>query len=145
MLVAGKTSTLETMRTLLSLLIIALPALSWLNAADAVSGRYTGTWSSENSGNGGSIKMDLKSAADAAQTSEVSFTISTYEVKTKVKSVKAGASSTEIQYEFDLQGNKLVSTLTLAATGDKLEGTYVSRNASGDPVDSGSIKATLAK
>jgi len=140
-----KTSTLETMRTLLSSSIIALLSISCLSAAEAVSGKYNGTWSSDNSGSGGNIKMDLKSGPDAVQNSQVSFTISTYEVKTRMKSVKSEGPATEIQYEFDLQDNKLISTLTLTVNGDKLEGKYVSRSAAGDQVDSGTVKAVVVK
>jgi hypothetical protein len=126
-------------------MIMALLSLTCLSAADAIGGRYTGTWTSENSGNGGGIKMDLKTGADAVQNSEVSFTISNYEIKTKMKSIRPEGSGLEVQYEFDLQGNKLTSTLTLTVSGDKLEGKYVSRNTGGDQVDAGSIKALLVK
>ena len=122
---------------------IVLFLLASLSLTAAEERRFTGNWSSDNSGTSGSIKMSLKSTPED---SEVSFTLSGYDVKTKVKTLKMEDGRLEMSYEFDLQGNKLLSTITASIDADKLDGKYSTKAlADGSAVDSGVVKGAAAK
>ena len=102
--------------------------------------KYTGTWASSNSDSNGKITMSLGTSPDD---STVTFTISTYEVKTKVKSLKVDGDTVMVAYEFDLQDTRLLSTVTAKRNGDKLDGRYVTTVVGGsDQVDSGTFQAS---
>src|SRR3982751_1933931 len=122
---------------------IALLLLATLSLAAAEERRFTGNWSSDNSGTSGSIKMNLKATPED---SDVSFTLSGYDVKTKVKTLKMDNGRLEMTYEFDIQGNKLLSTVTAGIDADKLDGKYSTKAlADGSAVDSGVVKGAATK
>ncbi len=109
-------------------------------ASSSPAGTYTGEWSGA-SGASGTLRLALLEAGGRWDC-QVTFTMGDQEVKTKMKSVKVEGSSFEVQYEFDLGGNLLESTLTGRLQGGMWEGNYrtvtVPERA---PVDEGAWKA----
>lgn len=126
------------MRVIGRFALFALASLLVVFAADV---HYAGTWSSDGSAAAGKIDLQLKPEAS------VSFTVDSREtVRCKVVSVKADASNIEVQYDFELQGYKLRSTLNGTITGNTVEGKYTTKSVEdGSSVDSGTFKATAAK
>jgi hypothetical protein len=103
-----------------------------LLAADSFSGK----WSSSQNDAEGTIDIQL------AEPAVVTFTLRGQEVKTKVLALKKEASGIQMRYEFDLDGARLISTLTGKITGDKFEGKYQTTQAGGDGVvDNGTFTA----
>jgi hypothetical protein len=102
----------------------------------AAGDRFAGDWSSGQSGASG--KIDIRISDPAA----VRITMRDKEVKTKVLSVKKEAAGVQVQYEFNLDGTKLVSTLTGEILGSKFAGRYQTTQAGSDGiVDSGKFTA----
>jgi hypothetical protein len=95
-------------------------------ADDIAAGTYSGKWEG-NSGAGGDFRITL--VADGAGTlkPEVMFTISGEEVKPKVTSSDITGSKIKIVYTYELQGNKLESTIEGERKGALLEGKYKAR------------------
>lgn len=120
------------MRTLM-LLVLATCLLL------AAEGRFSGTWSSSYSDANGNIQLQLSPAP------EVTFTIKGREVKTKVISSKADDSKFEIQYEFTLEEAKLVSTILGTVEAGRMRGTYQTKSADGETVDTGTLTAKPAE
>jgi hypothetical protein len=114
-------------------------------AAQERAGRFSGTWNSLNTEASGTIKMDLKAGPEAIQNSVVTFTISGYEVKTTIKSVKLEADKIDVAYSFDLNGTSLISTVSGRISDGKLEGKYVTTTPDGGQADSGIVKAVVTK
>src|SRR5688572_5358660 len=103
----------------------------------AAGDRFAGDWSSGQ--NDASGKIDIKLSEPAA----VTFTLQNQEVKTKVLSVKKEAKGVQVRYEFDLEGRKVVSTLTGEILGSKCAGRYQTTPSDSDGiVDSGKFTAT---
>jgi hypothetical protein len=103
----------------------------------AADDRFTGDWSSGQ--NDASGKIDIKLSEPAM----VTFTLGDQEVKTKVLSLKKEVKGVQMQYEFDLDGRKLVSTLTGEVLGSKFAGRYETRPVGSDGiVDSGKFTAS---
>ena len=71
---------------------------------------------------------------------EAVFTLGGQEVATIMKRVKIDGDKVEVEYEFDLQGNKLKSTLTGKLDGQTLSGKYNTVDSGGGAVDEGSWK-----
>ena len=117
------------MRVLFALLASACLML----AAD----NFAGKWSSSQNDAEGTINIQL------AEPAVVTFTLRGQEVKTKVLTLKKEAAGVEVRYQFDLDGTKLISTLTGKIDGDKFEGKYQTTAAGGDGVvDNGTFTAS---
>jgi len=120
---------------LLSIALLTL-LVAPLMAAD-LEGRYTGEWT------GGAAAGDLRltlSRAGEEWKCEAVFTLGGQEVPTTMKRVKVDGDKVEVEYEFDLQGNKLKSTLTGQLDGQTLSGKYHTVDNGGGAVDEGSWK-----
>jgi hypothetical protein len=101
---------------------------------------WSGKWTSSRNDNGGSIRISL-----IAQP-EVVFTLNDREVKTKVASHKQDEASFSIEYDFELDGYSLRSSLSGTIKGDTAEGTYKTKSLSdGAGVDEGTFQAAVAK
>jgi len=125
------------MRTVF-LLLTALLGMSF--AADKLAGVYVGKWSGA-SGAAGDFRISL-TAAHGKLTPDVMFTMGSTEVKTKVTHVAVDGSTLEMKYEFDLDGNRLESTIHGTLTGGTLQGKYSTKTvADGSPVDEGEWQA----
>jgi hypothetical protein len=75
----------------------------------------------------------------------VSFDFAGAEVKTNVTVCKIESPRIEAQYDHDLGGNRLQSTIHGERKGDSLAGTYQAKALSnGSPVDDGDWKAAPA-
>ncbi len=121
-------------------ILLAASLVSLAVAADNLAGSYTGPWSGA-AGGSGDIRLKFEQA-DGKWTCEASFTLGGEEVKTVVKSLKVDGAKVEMKYEFDLQGNKLTSSITGTLSGRTLEGKYETAGPDGTPVDAGTFKAT---
>ena len=88
--------------------------------------------------------MNLAAGEDVSKNS-VTFTLSGYEIKTVIRRLKLAGPSVEVQYQFDIEGNRLTSTVTGTITGDKLEGKYVTTSDADSQVDNGTFTTTLVK
>jgi hypothetical protein len=88
--------------------------------------------------------MNLTSGGDVAKSS-VTFTLSGYEIKTVIKRLKLAGPNVEVQYQFDIEGNRLTSTVTGTIAGDKLEGKYVTTSDGDSQVDNGTFTTTIVK
>ena len=109
-------------------------------AADKLAGVYVGKWSGA-SGAAGDFCISL-TAADGKLAPDVMFTMGSTEVKTKVTHVAVDGSTLEMKYEFDLDGNRLESTIHGTLTGGTLQGKYSTKAvADGSPVDEGEWQA----
>lgn len=117
----------------LSLLLL----LSFTLSAADLEGRYSGDWSGGAAA--GDMRLALSRAGDEWKC-EASFTLGGQEVPTTMKRVKVDGDKVEIEYEFDLQGNKLKSTLTGKLDGQTLSGKYNTVDSGGGAVDEGSWK-----
>ena len=126
------------MRVIGRFALFALASLLIVFAADL---HYQGTWSSDSSAAAGKIDLQLKPGAS------VSFTMDSGEsVRCKVVSAKVDTPALEVQYDFELQGYKLRSTLNGTITGETVEGKYTTKSIEdGSVADSGTFKATAAK
>jgi len=113
-------------------------------ADDAIRGNFVGDWSGS-SGAGGKFRLSV--ADDAGKTKcTVSFDYAGEEVKTKVTLCKIDGSKIEAQYDYDLGGNRLQSTIHGERKGNSMEGKYhavVLEN--GAAVDDGDWKAAPAQ
>ena len=86
--------------------------------------------------------MTVTRGADGKPRCEVSFGFGDAVVKTKVTYLAIDGAKVHVKYEFDLQGNKLESTVTGELTGDTLSGKYSTKVvADGAAVDEGEWKA----
>jgi hypothetical protein len=111
-----------------------------LAAAQGMAGQWAGEWSGA-AGGSGQLRLKLEQSGGAWK-AEASFTLGDAEVKTEMKSVKVDGDALELEYEFDLQGNKLKSKLTGKRDGASLSGKYETTTVpDGSPVDNGEWKA----
>lgn len=117
---------------LLLLLACSLPASD-------LAGRYTGDWSG--GGAAGDMRLTLSRSGEEWKC-EVVFTLGGAEVPTKMKRVKIDGDKVEIEYEFDLQGTRLISTLTGQLEGQTLSGKYHTVDSEKTSVDDGGWKVT---
>ena len=98
-------------------------------------GLWSGMWSSSRNSSGGEIRIKLKPEP------EVTFTINDREVKTKIASQKIAEDSFTLDYDFDLSGYHLRSSLTGSIKGSTGEGTYKTKSlADGSQVDEGTFQ-----
>jgi len=125
--------------TLLTSLIIAFS----LAQAAGIDGRYSGTWSSDSSGQNGKIHLVLKTGPDALSASAVTFTLDGAEVKTRMRSLEVEGARAEFSYEFQVDGTSLISKLNGTREGKTLAGTYRTTTADGATrVDEGAFRST---
>lgn len=123
-------------------LMLALAAA--LSGQDTIDGKFTGEWSG-NSGASGKFQLSVARAGGKPKCT-VSFTFDGDEVPTNVTQCKIDALKIEAQYDFDLSGNRLQSTIRGERKGSALTGTYQTKTlAGGAPVDEGDWKAALAQ
>jgi hypothetical protein len=123
-------------------LLILCFALALVLFAAGIAGTYKGSYSGS-AGASGDIQVTLKQADDGAWKSEVVFTFSGADIKTKVTSVTVDGSKVKVVYEFDLDGNGLESTITGELKGTTLAGEYHTKAAAdGSAVDEGTWKGT---
>ena len=123
-------------------ILISFAAVIALFAA-GLAGNYKGTWTGSSAS--GDIRVTL-SQSGGDWKSEVTFTLDSQEVKTKVTSVKVDGAKVKIVYQFDLQGTQLESTVTGELNGSALAGAYSTKVvADGSAVDEGTWKATQAE
>ena len=97
------------------------------------------------SGAGGKFRLSVADEGGKSKCS-VSFDYAGEEVKTHVTLCKIDSSTIEAQYDYELGGNRLQSTIHGARKGGSIEGTYhavVLEN--GAAVDDGNWKAALVQ
>lgn len=131
------------MRTLLSALLIICTVSICVRAEDAIRGDYIGEWSGA-SGAGGNFKLSI-AAENRTPKCTVTFSYAGEEVTTHVTICKTDGPNIEAQYDFDLGGNRLQSTIHGQLRDDALAGKYETKAlADGSAVDQGDWKATAA-
>ena len=110
-------------------------------AESAINGDFTGDWSGA-SGGSGTFKLSVSD--DAGKTKcTVAFTFSGQEVTTNVTLCKIEGAKIETQYDFDIGGNRLQSTIHGELKEKTLQGKYQTKVlADGSDVDEGDWKAT---
>jgi hypothetical protein len=124
----------------LFLLILSVGAF----ADDAVQGSYVGDWSGA-SGAGGKFKLSVAPESGKPKCT-VSFEYAGQEVATNVTLCKVEGPKIEAQYDFDLGGNRLQSTIHGERKGSTLEGKYQTKALDGgSAVDQGDWKAAPAQ
>ena len=110
----------------------------------AIKGHYAGAWSGT-SGASGAFELSVAIAADKPKC-EISFTYGGEKVKTTVTLCKTSASNIEAQYDFDVDGNRLQSTIRGELKDNALTGKYQTKAlADGSAVDEGDWKAAPAQ
>lgn len=119
--------------------VFLLMVLACSATAADLAGRYAGEWNG--SAAAGDMKLTL-TKSDKDWKCEVSFTLGGQEVPTTMKRVKIDGDKVEIEYDFDLQGNKLTSTLTGQLEGQTLSGKYHTVDSEKTSVDDGGWKVT---
>ncbi|MCX6592735.1 MAG: hypothetical protein NTZ56_14530 [Acidobacteria bacterium] len=122
--------------------VLTLAALAAV-AEPVASGKYLGKW--EGGSASGAIRLAMEQA-DGQWKATVSFTIAGQDVPCTVKSIAVDGEKLKVVYAFDIQGNRLESTIEGAMKGSKLSGKYVTRPA-GDSseVDQGTWETTAAQ
>jgi len=124
----------------LGILVLSVCALG----DDAIRGNYVGDWSGA-SGAGGKFKLAV-AQEDGKAKCTVSFEYAGEEVKTNVTVCTIDGRKIESQYDFDLAGNHLQSTINGERKGSGLEGKYHTKAlADGSAVDEGDWKASPAQ
>ncbi|MBZ5595197.1 MAG: hypothetical protein LAP39_23375 [Acidobacteriia bacterium] len=126
--------------TLPLVLTLALSAF----AEDAIRGNFVGDWSGS-SGAGGKFRLAVADDGGKIKCT-VSFDYAGEEVKTNVTLCKIDGSRIEAQYDYDLGGNRLQSTIKGERKASSMEGKYhavVLEN--GAAVDDGDWKAAPAQ
>ncbi len=135
---------LNGMRRLLFYSFFVLMVSTYALADDAIQGAYIGDWSGS-SGAGGKFKLSV-TQQDGKTKCTVSFDYAGEEVKTNVTLCKIDGPKIEAQYDYDMQGNRLQSTIHGERKGSALEGKYQAKAlANGAPVDEGDWKAAPAQ
>ena len=121
-----------------SLLLLVSSLCGW--ADDAIKGNFVGDWSGS-SGGSGTFRL-LIEPADGKPKCSVSFTFAGEEVKTNVTLCKIEATKLDAQYDFELGGNRLQSTIHGELKENTLKGEYQTKAlADGSDVDAGDWKA----
>ena len=108
-----------------------------------VTGRYSGTWTSDATGGGGKIEMSFEPGASGEWNSTSSFTYQGQEVRTKTVSSKVTGDQIEVIFEYDIDGLTLRSKMLGSLSGSTIKGKYVSSSTSDNSqVDAGAWEAT---
>jgi hypothetical protein len=134
----------DGMRRFVFSILFVLTLCGYAHANDAIQGNYVGDWSGA-SGAGGKFKLSV--AQDSGKHKcTVSFEYAGQEVSTNVTLCKIEDAKIEAQYDFDLGGNRLQSTIHGDRKGSAIEGKYHTKALdSGSPVDEGDWKAAPAQ
>jgi len=91
-----------------------------------LAGVYTGKWSGA-SGAAGDFRIAL-ALSDGRLKPEMTFTMDSTEVQTKVTHIAVDGMKLEMKYEFDLSGVRLESTIHGTLSGEALEGRYSTKS-----------------
>ena len=122
--------------------ILSLAAASAF-AEPIAGGKYNGKWE------GGSASGEMRLAVQQASgqwKATVVFTIAGQEVPCTVKLVEVEGDKLKVVYAFDIQGNRLESTIEGLMKGSKLSGNYITRAAGeSSEVDRGTWETTAAQ
>jgi hypothetical protein len=126
-------------------LTFVLSVLAVLGAGEsAIKGHYAGSWSGA-SGASGAFELSVAIAADKPKC-EISFTYAGEKVKTTVTLCKTSGPNIEAQYDFDVDGNRLQSTIHGELKDNALTGKYHTQALTdGSAVDEGDWKAAPAQ
>jgi len=109
-------------------------------AEEAIQGNYAGDWSGA-SGAGGAFKLSIVTDSGKSKCT-VTFSYAGEQVETNVTLCKTEGPKIEAQYDFDLGGNRLQSTIQGSRKANGLEGKYQTKAlAYGSAVDEGNWKA----
>src|SRR5947209_1199425 len=115
-------------------------AIALVAADKDLAGIYVGKWSGV-SGAAGDFRIAL-TLRDSKLAPDVMFTMGSTEVKTKVTHIAVDGLKLEMKYEFDLNGNRLESTIHGTLSGETLQGRYTTKSVEdGQPADAGEWKA----
>lgn len=134
----------DGMRRLLFSSLLAFTLGGYAHADAPIRGNYIGDWSGA-SGAGGKFKLSVAQESGKHKCS-VSFEYAGQEVSTNVTLCKIEGPKIEAQYDFDLGGNRLQSTIHGDRKGSALEGKYQTKTLdSGSAVDEGDWKAAPAQ
>lgn len=110
----------------------------------AIKGSYAGEWTGA-SGASGNFKLSVADEGGKPKCT-VSFTFSGEDVPTNVTLCKIEGTKIEAQYDFDLGGNKLQSTIQGELEQTTLKGKYQTKAlGDGSDVDQGDWKASAAQ
>ena len=132
------------MRSFLAALLVFATLSVCVRAEDAIRGDYVGDWSGS-SGAGGSFKLSIAQDGGTPKCT-VTFSYAGEEVKTHVTICKTDGPNIEAQYDFDLSGNRLQSTIHGQRKENALAGKYETKAlADGSAVDQGDWKAMPVK
>ena len=132
------------MRCIALTTLLALALNIYALAEGPIRGNYVGDWSGS-SGAGGKFKLSIAQES-GKQKCTVSFEYAGQEVSTNVTLCKTEGPKIEAQYDFDLGGNRLQSTIHGDRKGTALEGKYQTKALdSGSAVDEGDWKAAPAQ
>ena len=131
------------MRYFLIALLVLFTVAVCARAEDSIRGDYEGDWSGA-SGAGGSFKLSI-AAENGTPKCTVTFSYAGEELQTHVTLCKIDGPNIEAQYDFDLGGNRLQSTIHGQLKDNALSGKYETKAlADGSAVDQGDWKATPA-
>ena len=119
------------MRRFVFSILFVLTLCGYAHANDAIQGNYVGDWSGA-SGAGGKFKLSV--AQDSGKHKcTVSFEYAGQEVSTNVTLCKIEDAKIEAQYDFDLGGNRLQSTIHGDGKGSAIEGKYQTKRWTAGP------------
>ena len=123
------------MKKRLTVSTLMLAILVWAQAA----GDYKGSWASKLSGSTGKLAFTFQDSGLSA----ASFSIQGQEVKAALLSSKSDGKTTELTFDYDLDGNNLRTKMQGTVTAHALKGTYQTVPAAGgSPVDEGTWEVT---
>lgn len=132
------------MRWVALVIVLAVAQAGLVAANAAIKGNYRGDWSGS-SGASGNFKLTVADGGDKPKCT-VSFSYAGEDVATNVTLCKIDGRKIEAQYDFDLGGNRLQSTIHGELQESTLKGKYQTKAlADGSGVDEGDWKAAAAK
>ena len=141
---AGGGCYFDGMRFFVAAFLVCCMVSVCARAEDVIRGDYVGDWSGS-SGAGGSFKLSIAPDGGTPKCT-VTFSYAGEEVKTHVTVCKTDGPNIEVQYDFDLSGNRLQSTIHGERKENALAGKYETKAlADGSAVDQGDWKATAVK
>src|SRR5215467_11162795 len=122
--------------TIASALVILLSSIAF---AASPAGKYTGTWTGQQSQ--GNFKIALTpGTAQGEWNAQVSFTLGEVEVPCKTAYVKIDGDKVELAYDFEVSGFTARSTVVGTIKGSDMEGKYTTKASDGSAVDEGTWK-----
>ncbi len=122
--------------------IVLFLAAAGALAADDIQGTFAGDWTGGTAG--GKFKLTVV-REDGKPKCTVSFTYAGEDISTHVTLCKTDAGKIDAQYDFDIEGNQLQSTIHGELKGKALEGKYQTKLVdSNEYIDQGDWKAAPA-